>query len=500
MTSKPIAAPLAGLILSASLALSGCVSLDPKYSRPAAPVPAAWPSGAAYAPTEQAGPPAADIGWRDFFTDPKLRAVIELATAQNRDLRVALINIQAARAQYVIQRAARLPTIDAQGAGTIEQVPAASFGAPSSAEERIHVYSAGLGVSDYELDLWGRVKSLSKASFEQYLATAEAARASRISIVAETADAYLTLAADSERLALAKDALGRDQESLDITQARFKDGIASELDVRQAETAVEQARAAVAADTTLGAQDVNALNLVVGATVPAELLPDNLSRLAPTLPDVPAGLSSTVLLRRPDVLEAEHQLRGDNANIGAARAAFFPTIELTAQGGTTAVSLSSLFQPGTSSFAFTPTVTLPIFDTGANHAKLNYAKAERDAAVAQYEKAIQSAFSDVANALAQRGTAGELVSANEDLTRSSQAAYDLAKARYEKGVEAYLDTLTAEIALFNAEQSLVSARLTRVTNIVALYRALGGGVTASSVPEKTKSDVHHGMDQGYGNP
>jgi outer membrane protein, multidrug efflux system len=495
MRSKPLfAALLAGL---SGLALSGCLNLEPKYNRPAAPVPAAWPSGESYKPTEQGPAPTADIGWRDFFTDPKLRAVIELATAQNRDLRVALIDIQAARAQYVIQRAARLPTISGQATGEIEQEPAAVFGVPSNADERIHVYSVGLGVSNYELDLWGRVKSLTKASFEQYLSTAEAARASRISIVAETADAYLTLAADTERLALAKNALGRDQESLDITQARFKNGIASELDVRQAETAVEQARAAVATDTTQGAQDVNALNLVVGATVPAELLPDGLSGLAPTLPDVPAGLNSTVLLQRPDVLQAEHQLRSYNADIGAARAAFFPTIELTGNGGTTAAALSSLFQPGTSSFALTPTITLPIFDAGANRARLTYAKAERDAAIAQYEKAIQSAFSDVANALAQRGTADELVSAQADLTTSSQAAYDLAKARYEKGVEAYLDTLTAEITLFNAEQSLVSARLTRATNIVALYRALGGGVTASSIPEKTKSEIHHSVDQRY---
>lgn len=488
--------PLAPILL-AGLVLSGCVSLEPKYRRPAPPVPAAWPSGEAYAPTEQAAAPASDIGWREFFTDPKLRAVIALATVQNRDLRVALINIQAARAQYVIQRAARLPTLDAQSNATIEQVPAAVFGAPSSVSERIHVFSAGLGVSNYELDLWGRVKSLTKASFEQYLATAEAARASRISIVAETADAYLTLAADTERLALARNALGRDQESLDITSARFRNGIASELDVRQAETAVEQARAAVAVDTTQGAQDINALNLVVGAQVPTELLPDGLSGLAATLPDVPAGVSSEVLLRRPDVLEAEHQLRSYNADIGAARAAFLPTIELTGQGGTTTAALQSLFQPGTGSFAFTPAITLPIFDTGANRARLRYAKAQRDAAVAQYEKAIQSAFSDVANALAQRGTAGELVSAQQDLTTSSRAAYTLAQARYEKGVEAYLDTLTAEIALFNAEQSLVSARLTRATNIVALYRALGGGVAASSVPEKAKSDIHHDMDQGH---
>jgi multidrug efflux system outer membrane protein len=492
MTARPVAT--VGLV---ALLLSGCVSLEPKYVRPAPPVPATWPTGEAYKPTEQAGTPAADIGWRDFFTDPKLRSVIELAVAQNRDLRVALINIQAARAQYVVQRAARLPTLNGQASGEIEQIPAASFGAPGGGDERIHVFSAGFGVSNYELDLWGRVKSLSKASFEQYLATAEAARASRISIVAETANAYVTLAADRERLTLAKNALARDQESLDITRGRFKYGVASELDVRQAETAVEQARAAVATDTTLGAQDLNALNLVVGAPVPDQLLPEALSGLAPTLPDVPAGLNSSVLLQRPDVRQAEHQLRSYNADIGAARAAFFPTIQLTGSGGSTAVALSSLFQPGTGSFTFTPNITLPIFDTGANLAKLKYAKAERDVAVAQYEKAIQSAFSDVANALAQRGTADELVSAQQDLAASSRAAYDLAKARYEKGVEAYLDTLTAEIALFNAEQSLVSARQTRAANIVALYRALGGGVTASSVTEKTKSEIHHDMDQGH---
>jgi NodT family efflux transporter outer membrane factor (OMF) lipoprotein len=202
-------------------------------------------------------------------------------------------------------------------------------------------------------------------------------------------------------------------------------------------------------------------------------------------------------LQRPDVLEAEHQLRSYNADIGAARAAFFPTIALTAQGGTTASSLSSLFQAGTGSFAFTPNITLPIFAAGANRARLSYARAERDAAIATYEKAIQSAFSDVANALAQRGTAAELISAQEDLTHASAAAYALAKARYERGVEAYLDTLTAEIALFNAEQTLVSARLTRATNLVALYRALGGGVVASSVPEKAEPEVHRSVNQGH---
>jgi multidrug efflux system outer membrane protein len=253
----------------------------------------------------------------------------------------------------------------------------------------------------------------------------------------------------------------------------------------------------VASDTALGAQDLNALNLVVGAQVPDRLLPEALSGLSPTLPDVPAGLNSSVLLRRPDVREAEHQLRGYNADIGAARAAFFPTIQLTGSGGSTAVALSSLFQPGTGSFTFTPNITLPIFDTGANRAKLTYAKAQRDAAVAQYEKAVQSAFSDVANALAQRGTADELVAAQQDLAASSQAAYDLARARYKRGVEAYLDTLTAEIALFNAEQTLVSARQTRAANVVALYRALGGGVAAASVTEKSKSEVHHDVDQGH---
>ncbi|HEX4183225.1 MAG TPA: efflux transporter outer membrane subunit [Caulobacteraceae bacterium] len=484
------ARPFASACL-ASLVLAGCVSLEPHYQRPAAPVPTAWPTGESYKPTGPAATTAADIGWRDFFTDAKLRSVVELALSQNRDLRVALLNIQEARSQFREQRGALLPTFNAQGIGTIEQIPAASFGGPPGAVSRLHIYSAGIGVSNYELDLWGRVRNLTKASFEQYLASADAERTSRISIIAETANAYLTLAADRERLALAKNALNRNQESLDITRARFTSGIASELDVRQAETAVEQARAAVSTDTTLSAQDVNALNLLVGAAVPDALLPDGLSKLAPTMSDVPAGLSSTVLLQRPDVLEAEHQLKSYNANIGAARANFFPTIEITGTTGSTSVSLTSLFQPGTGSFQFNPAITLPIFDSGVNNAKLSYAKAQRDAAVAQYEKAIQSAFSDVANALAQRGTADDLVRAQQDLVTSSNGSYELSKARYERGVGAYLDTLTAEISLFNAEQSLVGAQLTRASNVVALYRALGGGVSAVSIPQQAKADVNH---------
>jgi outer membrane protein, multidrug efflux system len=482
------AAPLALAAL-----LAGC-TMEPKYERPAAPVPAALPQGGAYGAAEPAATPAPDLAWRDFFTDPKLRQVIQLALDNNRDLRVAILNIAEAHAQYRIQRAQLFPHVGANFDPTIEHLPASVLGAESGVSDTsatggvgqalastnqsvtIHYYAATLGVSNYELDLWGRVRSLSHQALEQYLATEEARRAEQISLISQVATAYTTYAADLERLNVAQQTAKADQTSLNLTQSRFTGGIASQLDVRQAQSALEQANAGIATYTTTVAQDVNALRLLVGTEVPAELLPSPLADQFVTLADLPAGVSSEVLLRRPDVMEAEHQLEGYNANIGAARANFFPQILLTGGGGSTALSVGDLFSPGTGAWTFTPTVTLPIFTAGENAANLRYAKVAKNVAVAQYEKAIQTAFRETADALAQRGQIANLVAANQREVDAVGGSFGLSNARYQRGSDTYLNVLTAQISLYQAQQNLITARLTRATNLINLYQALGGGV------------------------
>jgi outer membrane protein, multidrug efflux system len=477
----------------AAAALAGC-TLEPRYERPAAPVPAALPQGSAYGPAEAAKTEAPDLAWRDFFTDPKLRQVIQLALDNNRDLRVAILNIAEAHAQYRIQRSQLLPHVGANFDPTYEHLPASVLGVQSGVADTsatggvgtalattnqsvtIHYFEATLGVSNYELDLWGRVRSLSKQALQQYLATEEARRAEQISLISQVATAYVTYAADLERLNVAEETVKSDQTSLNLTQSRFQGGIASELDVRQADSALEQARAGVTTYTTTLAQDVNALRLLVGAEVPDNLLPGPLADDFVTLADLPAGVSSAVLLRRPDVMEAEHTLRGYNANIGAARANFFPTVELTGGGGSTSISLGDLFGPGSGAWTFMPTVTLPIFDAGQNAANLRYAKAEKNVAMAQYEKAIQTAFREVADQLAQRGQIANLVDANAREVDAVSHSYGLSNARYQRGTDTYLNVLTAQTTLYGAQENLITARLTRATNLIALYQALGGGV------------------------
>jgi multidrug efflux system outer membrane protein len=464
--------PALALPLLAAL-LSGCLTLEPAYKRPADPTPPAWPSGEPYRPTEDGK--AADVPWRDFYTDEKLKAVIALALANNRDLRVSILNIEESRAQFQVQRSNLLPTVAATGSGESERTPKGLSEIPGGKRD-YRLYSADLGVSAYELDLWGRVRSLTREAFETLLASKEARRSAEISLISETAADYLTLAADRQRLKVAEDTLKADEETLKITQARFKDGVASELDVRQAETAFDQARSDVLADSVQGAQDLNALNLVVSASVSEDLLPSGLDAALPTLPDVPAGLSSAVLLDRPDVLQAEHQLRAYNADIGAARAAFFPTISLTGSVGSESLYLDRLFTPGSGAWSFAPNISLPIFAGGRNVANLKLAKAERDAAVAQYELAIQTAFRETADALAQRGAAVRQIEAQEALVKAASASFTLSKARYERGIDPYLTLLDAQRTLYAAQQTLIAARLTRASNLVTLYRVLGGGV------------------------
>jgi multidrug efflux system outer membrane protein len=479
--------PLAVSALITTL-LAGCATMAPKYERPTSPIPAAFPTGDAYPAAESPAQPVAELGWQAFFTDPKLRAVITEALAENRDLRVAIINIQEARQQYKVQGAAELPTLNGSTSATYEHTPTdVALGSIGSAFKGFAVpkggvnfqeYAASVGISDYELDLWGRVRSLTKQALEQYLSTVEARRETQITLVSEVASDYLTYAADIQRLKVAKDTLASNQKTYDLTVAKFNAGVSSEVDVRQAETSLEQARSSVSVYTTQAAQDVNALTLVVGAAVDPTLLPTGQDDSLPTLADIPAGLSSAVLLSRPDVLEAEHTLKGYNANIGAARAAFFPTVSLTASGGGSSINLTHLFNANNGAWSFQPNVTLPIFDSGANLAKLRYAKEEKAVAVAQYEKAIQTAFREVADALAQRGTIDAQLQSQERLVRAATGSLNLSTARYRSGTDPFLNTLTAQLTLDSAQQSLISARLTRATNLVALYRTLGGGLDA----------------------
>jgi len=479
--------PLAASALIATL-LTGCATMAPKYERPAAPVPAAFPTGDAYPTAESSAQPVSELGWQAFFTDPKLRSVIAEALAENRDLRVAIINIQEARQQYKVQGAAELPTLNGSASATYEHTPSdVALGSIGSAFKGFAIpkggvnfqeYAASVGISDYELDLWGRVRSLTKQALEQYLSTVEARRETQITLVSEVATDYLTYAADLQRLKVAKDTLASNQKTYDLTVAKFNAGVSSEVDVRQAETTLEQARSSVSVYTTQAAQDVNALTLVVGAAVDPTLLPTGQDDSLPTLADIPAGVSSAVLLSRPDVLEAEHTLKGYNANIGAARAAFFPTVSLTASGGGSSINLTHLFNANNGAWSFQPNVTLPIFDSGANLAKLRYAKEEKAVAVAQYEKAIQTAFREVADALAQRGTIEAQLQSQQRLVTAATGSLNLSTARYRSGTDPFVNTLTAQLTLDSAQQSLISARLTRATNLVALYRTLGGGLDA----------------------
>jgi multidrug efflux system outer membrane protein len=455
------------------LILSGC-SMAPNYTRPDAPVAVDWPGGPAY--RQQVTTPeqkqAAVIPWRDYFVEPRLQKVIDLALTNNRDLRVALLNIEKARAQYRIQRADLLPTVSGNAGATIQRSPA---DLSSSGQARIsEQYNVGLGVSSYELDLFGRVQSLKDQALEQYLATEQSRRAAQISLIAETANAWLNLAADQERLQLARATLASQEEYYRIMKHRYDAGITTALDLYQAQTGVEAARVDSARYTAQIAQDQNALTLLVGTPLTADLLPAALGPVT-ALQELPVGLPSEVLLKRPDILAAEHRLKGANANIGAARAAFFPRIGLSASFGTASANLSGLFQPGSLAWNFMPQISVPLFDTGRNLSGLDVSKAERDIAVAQYEKAIQTAFREVADALAQRGTINDQLAAQQALTDATAESHLLSQARYDKGVDSYLSVIVAQRSLYNAQQNLIGVRLARLSNQTTLYKVLGGG-------------------------
>jgi len=468
------------IVSSLAVLLGACSSMAPTHERPAAPVPNAWPTGAAYAPAVPATTAAADIPWQQFVLDDRLRQVIAQALANSRDLRKTVADIESARAQYRVQRAALLPTVNAGVSGTrARSATTTGNGGGGVSTVQTQTTSANLSVSSYEVDLFGRVRSLSDAALETYLATEEAGRATRVSLIAETASAWLTLAADRSKLALAQQTLQSAQRSMALTQKRLDSGVASRVDVRQAETVYQQARADLASTTTAIAQDRNALELLAGSPVADALLPTALPATdGVVLADVPAGLSSDVLLARPDVLLAEHQLRSANANIGAARAAFFPRLSLTAAGGVASTALASLFSGGAATvWSLAPALTLPIFDGGANKASLAYTQAQQSLYVSSYELAVQTAFQETADALARRGTMAEQLSAQTALVDAAADSYRLANARYTSGVDTFLTALDSQRTLYTAQQALITTRLTALDNRVTLYRVLGGGVS-----------------------
>lgn len=475
------------LMLSAAVALAGC-NMAPRYARPQLPVPAASPKGPAYetaataaTPTQDEANAFAETAWSDFFVEPRLREVIRTALANNRDLRLAVANVEQARAQYRVQRADLLPTVAASGNATYQKSPFGAVGGGGGGGAavgagRVDIYTAQIGISAWEIDLFGRIRNLTKAAQEQFFATQENRNAAQSSLIAEVATAWLTMAADQERLRLARDTEAAFRQTVELTEARFKAGITSELEVHQARTSHEQARSDMAVLTTQVAQDQNALNLLAGMTLGADLLPATLSDSSVTIDRLPGELPSTVLLHRPDIAAAEHQLIAANANIGAARAAFFPKISLTAALGTMSLGLSDLFKNGTETWSVAPSASLPIFDFGRNLNGVRSAKANRDAMLATYEKAVQTGFREVADALARRGTIDDQIAAQTSLRDNAQGAYKLSEARFRKGVDGFLTTLDSQRSYYTAEQSLVAARLIRETNVVEFYRAVGGGL------------------------
>ena len=466
-------------VLAVAAVLSGCIDLAPKYRQPVQPTPAAFPSGPAYATATDTRPL---VAWREFFFDPKLRALIDEALVNNRDLRIAVGNILTARGQYQVQRSDQFPKLNVQAGATYGQFPSgvspgAGGGASAGAgvyNERL--YNLGAGVSAFQLDLFGKQRNLTRQAFEQYLSTRAARDAAQITLISEVANDALTLGADRALLAVSQQAVVNGETTLAVTRARFQGGIASELDVFQARTFSEQARSDVARLTTQVAQDRNALELVVGAPAADVDLPADVDDPGVAIANLPAGLPSSVLLSRPDVIQAEDVLKGANANIGAARANFFPDISLTGSGGVTSLALSTLFRSASETWTFIPTISQPIFDFGQNQGNLNIARGQRDADLAQYEKTVQTAFREVADALARRGTIDAQLAAERALGAAAAGNLRLSTARYERGADTYLNELVAQRTLYSAQQSLIQTQLILATNLVTLYTALGGGV------------------------
>jgi multidrug efflux system outer membrane protein len=455
--------------LAAAMALAAC-SFIPTSERPAAPVATSFATETAMAvgsaPAATASAVAADIAWQDFFKDARLKRLIELSLQNNRDLRIAVLAIEQTRAQYQVRRADELPTLNAGITGS--RGPVAS-GAISS------TYTAGFSITAYELDFFGRVRALSQAAQAQLLGSEEARKTVQISLLASVANTYLNLLANDELLRVTRESLATRQESLRLTQLKFDNEAASKLELSQSQSLLEGAKAAFAQTTRLRAQDENALTLLVGQPLPADLpagLPINAQGM---LPDLPAGVPSDLLTRRPDIRQAEQQLLANNANIGAARAAFFPRITLTGSAGVVSNDLDTLFNKGTTAWTFVPQLLLPIFDYGRNQANLESAKVARDIAVAQYEKAIQTGFREVADALAGRATLGEQLRAQNAQLAAEQTRMELTDLRFKHGASNAFDVLDAQRSLFAVQQAAVQVQVQQAQNLVTLYKVLGGG-------------------------
>jgi len=458
--------------------LAGCTTLVPGYQRTSSPVPGNWPSGAAYkVNTNEQGKNTGNVDWHEFVTDSKLQQIITLALANNRDLRVTALTIEKAQAQFQIERSTLFPHINATASDTVSLTPASLT--PSAQPYLLHNYNVGLGFSAYELDFFGRVRSLKDQALEQYLGTEEAHRSTQISLIAQVATAYVTLAADQEHLSLASETLKTQQSTYEMDKRRFELGASSQLDLSLAQTAVDTARGDVARYTSIVAQDINALTLLTGVEVPNNLLPSTPFTNITAVHDLPAGLPSDLLQNRPDILEAEHQLKAANANIGVARAAFFPSITLTTSYGTASNQLNGLFKTGSKTWQFAPQINLPIFDGGSNTANLKAAKADQGVFLAQYEKTIQGAFREVADALANLGTLDEQVAAQQSLVDATTLSFELSGERFKSGVDSYLSVLDSQRSLYSAQHNLINLKLAKITNLVTLYKALGGGAGKS---------------------
>lgn len=469
------------LLLVGIASFPAACTLAPKYSRPQAPVPTQWPTGAAYADPLMATntTETANLRWQEFFTDEKLQKVIGTALTNNRDLRLAALNVQNARALYGIQRANLFPIVEATGKGNRQSLPADL--SSSGSRQTVARYDANLGVASWEIDFFGRIRSLKDNALQQYLATEQARRGAQIMLVSSVANTWLALAADRENLKLAQTTLATQKDAYDLIKRRYTLGLLTELDLFRAQTQVDAARGDVARFTQFVAQDRNALNLLAGAPVTDELLPDALGAVTPLM-EVNAGLSSEVLLRRPDVLQAENLLKAANANIGAARSAFFPRISLTAAIGTASSDLSGLFKSGSGTWSYAPQIVMPIFDARvwAGH---RAAKVQQEIAVTQYEKAIQDSFREVADTLAVRGTVGQQMEAQQSLVKAVGETYRLSTSRYDKGIDSYLSVLDAQRSFYAAQQGLVSLRLANLANHVQLYAVLGGGWEAENTAQ-----------------
>lgn len=455
--------------IAMTLLLPGC-TMAPTYTAPALPVPASWPTGDAYLARNEAALPV--MGYHQAFADPRLLETIEQALANNRDLRIAAANIRSARAQYRIQRAGQLPQVEV-AAGGARFDNGSSGQANAGANTSGARYSADIGINAFEIDLFGRLDSLSDAALARYFGTEAAARAVRLTLIGDIADAWLTYAADASLLKLAEDTATNARAQVQLTRLRLDGGIAPRTDLRQAEQILATAEADIAAQKTALAQDANALQLLVGAPVAAGLLPRSLDDASEAVRVVPAGLDSTILLRRPDVIQAEYALRAANAEIGAARAALFPRITLTGLAGLASTALSALFTGAAFNYSAGADVRYSLFAGGAARAGVAQTQAERDAALAGYERAIQAAFRDVADALARRGTITEQLRANRAFVDAAEDAYGLADLRYRGGVDSFLASLDAQRATYQARRTLLASQLVEASNRVALYRALG---------------------------